>query len=374
MRRRDFIGAGVLAGAAGLVAPVAGRAAEKLLVQVARPQNLATPLELLDRHIIPTQAFFVRSHFGPPALDMRRRLRIEGGKKPLELSLSDLKAFPEVTTVAVLQCAGNGRAFHSPRVPGVQWGHGAMGQASWTGVRLAHVLDKVGVGPEAAWVSLQGADLPPKPAVPPFVRGIPLTRALDPTTLIATKMNGEPLDLLHGAPMRLVTPGWTGDHWVKWLTRIGLHRDEPEGFYHRVGYRVPVKPVEPGAAVPPEETTTLTTFPVKSVIARPTEGQRIRRGTQEVTGVAFSGEVPIAEVEVSIDGGASWKVAVLEGRGGAGTWQVFRHRFEAGQAGRYVAVARASDARGAVQPERATWNPSGYLWNGWHRVTFEVQG
>src|SRR5439155_3708089 len=132
---------------------------------------------------------------------------------------------------AVLQCAGNGRSLHQPRVPGVQWVHGAMGQASWTGVRLADLLGRAGVAAGAAHVQLEGADLPPKPMTPRFVRSIPLARALDPGTLVVSHMNGAPLSLGHGAPFRLVVPGWAGDHWVKWLTSIRVQTGEAEGFY-----------------------------------------------------------------------------------------------------------------------------------------------
>jgi len=192
------------------------------------PQNLATPTSYFDRLITPTQTFFVRSHHGPPALDRSRKLSIAGlVKTPLELSVEELnKQFTEVTITAVMQCAGNGRAFMSPRVPGIQWQHGAMAQAAFTGVRLKDVLEKAGLDEAGAHVRISGADTPAKPATPQFVRSIPIDRALDPSTLIAYKMNGEDLTLAHGAPMRLVVPRWAGDHWVKWLTGVKVQKEE----------------------------------------------------------------------------------------------------------------------------------------------------
>jgi sulfite oxidase len=378
MRRRELLAKGGLSAIGALLGrPVLGAAAEQshresFLVRSRRPENFETPIEWFDRLLTPNRVFFVRSHFGPPRLDLARRLRVEGlVGRPFELDLQALEAMPQVTLTAVLQCAGNGRALHEPRVPGVQWVHGAMGQAEWTGVRLRDLLGRAGVAPEAAHVELRGADVPPMPSVPSFHRSIPIARAMDPTTLVALRMNGEPLGLAHGAPMRLVVPGWAGDHWFKWLTTIRAQREETPGFYMQTGYRYPRHPVEPGAAVAPEEMEPLTTFPIKSVIARPADGGRQPRGAQEIVGIAFSGEAAIDRVEVSLDHGASWKRAALEGAGGAGRWQVFRFGFDAGP-GRMRAVARAVDARGTAQPERAAWNPSGYFWNGWHAVEWEV--
>jgi len=378
MRRRKFLGTtglAVLGGLAGVPAWARSSlapASRSLIVRSLRPENLETPLEWLDRLVTPTDVFFVRSHFGVPRPDRSRTLRIEGlVSRPLVLSVSDVEALPQVTVTAVLQCAGNGRGLHDPRVPGVQWMHGAMGQATWTGVRLRDLLERAGIASEAAHVGLEGADVLPKPTVPPFHRSIPLARATDPTTLVATHMNGEPLGHAHGAPFRLVVPGWAGDHWMKWLAMIRPQREESSGFYMQTAYRMPKTPVEPGTAVPAADMVPATTFPLKSTIARPVEGSRVPRGRQEVVGVALSGEVAVARVEVSLDGGASWLATELEGEAGIGRWQVFRLRFEA-KSGPAHAIVRAVDARGNVQPRHATWNPSGYFWNGWHGVSWEV--
>ncbi len=370
LRRRDFLELGALAFAA---AGLPRRAlADGLLVRVAQPENWATPLAQFDGLITPTPVFFVRSHFGAPALKPGRVLRIGGMvERPLELTAADLKDFEEVTLTCVLQCAGNGRSLHVPRVPGVQWAHGAMGQAAWTGVRLADVLKRAGVRAGAAHLHIAGADLPPKPTVPRYLRGFPLERALDPNTLIAHRMNGEPLTLAHGAPLRLVVPGWTGNHWVKWLTDIRVESAMAEGFYMQTGYRYPKQPVAPGTAVAPADTEPLTSFPVKSVIARPGDGEQLKPGRQEVVGVAFSGRAPITRVEVSTDGSRTWRDATLEGEAAAGRWQVFRAGFDA-MPGKSAIVARATDGSGATQPETAQWNPSGYLWNAWHRISIEV--
>jgi len=348
-----------------------------LIQQSPRPQNLATPTTYFDRRITPTPDFFVRSHFGPPALDPSRAVTVEGlVANKLTLTAVELeKSFEPVTVTAVLQCAGNGRALHTPRVPGVQWVHGAMGQATFTGVRLRDLLQKAGVRPEdlkGTYVHLLGGDAPPKPQTPAFLRSIPIERALDPSTLVAYRMNGEALTLGHGAPLRLVVPGWAGDHWVKWLTKISVQKEEAKGFYMQVAYRMPVEHVAPGAAVPPEKMRPATTFPVKSIIGSPADGARTAPGRQKVVGLAFSGEAPIAKVEVSVDDGKTWRPAKLDGEPGVGRWVVFTLEFERKEPGRVRAIARATDTKGSTQPEHAAWNPSGYFWNGWHSVSWEI--
>jgi DMSO/TMAO reductase YedYZ molybdopterin-dependent catalytic subunit len=231
-------------------------------------------------------------------------------------------------------------------VPGLPWEHGAVGQARWTGVRLCDLLEAAGIAESAAHVHLSGADAPP-PNAPAYRRSIPLARALDPTTLVASRMNGAPLSLAHGAPLRLIVPGWSGNHWVKWLAHIDLYEEPATGFFMDDTYRVHEEPV--------------TVFPVRSIIAR--------CDAHEIAGVAFSGAAAIAHVDIQLDG--TWHRAVLHGEGGAGRWQTFRLAIDAG-AGSHTAIARATDATGAVQPEHAAWNANGYHYNAWHRVTWET--
>jgi sulfite oxidase len=312
-----------------------------------------TPTEMMNRLLTPTDAFFVRSHHDPPTLDRQRPVTVDGmAAEPATFTVDDLKKrFREVTITAVLQCAGNGRAFHSPKVPGIQWTHGAMGQATFTGVRLRDVLKSVAPARAASHVHLLGADAD-------YLRSLPIDRAFDPTTLIAYRMNGEELTLDHGAPLRLVVPGWAGNHWMKWLTKITLASQEAGGFYMEQAYRLGTKPA--------------TTFPIKSIIASPSDNARLAKGQNEIVGVALSGEAAIAKVEVSLDGGTTWNEAEVEGDCAAGRWNVFRFSFNAEQTGTIRAIARATDGIGNVQPAEATWNPAGYFWNAQHAVTFEI--
>lgn len=373
LTRRHFLAGTVGAWALSHIRSV--QAAEAMLNEhLAFPQDLATPLEFYDRLITPVEAFFVRSHFGPPAFDVKRRVSVDGMvKNPLDLSLSELRKFPEVSSTSVLQCAGNGRSLYIPHVPGVQWGHGAMSQAKWTGVRIKDLLEKAGIEAGAKYVHLQGWDSPPAPTVPKFVRCLPVDRMMQENTILAYNMNDEPLTNAHGAPFRLVVPGWAGDNWVKWIRNLHVADKEAEGFYFQTAYRYPKVLGPAGQPVAPENMAPLTVVPVKSIIGRPLDGSTRPAGKQEVVGVAFSGGSGIKKVEVSTDGGKTWKAAKLEGNSAAGTWMVFRHEFSADKsAGKCTAMSRATDGEGNTQPKDPAWNPSGYMWNGWHTVSWNV--
>ncbi|MEN9799395.1 MAG: hypothetical protein RL653_3091 [Pseudomonadota bacterium] len=336
------------------------------------PQQLQTPLSALEGLVTPTERFFVRSHFGPPRWNPSRTLAVSGlVSRPDSYSLAALKKLPKTTVRAVLQCAGNGRALFQPPIPGVQWQHGAMGQADWTGVQLSVLLARAQLGAGAAHVHLLGADRAPRPQTPPFIRSIPLDKALHPDTLVAWEMNGAPLTLEHGAPLRLVVPGWAGDHWLKWLVGIEVAAEEHPGFFVQKAYRFPRSPVAPGTKVPPEQMEPVTVMPVKSVITSPLDGATLASGALEVRGVAFSGTSGIRTVEISVDGGNTWTATDLEGEPGMGRWQLFRKKVDV-TPGTWTVLARATDESGARQPETAEWNPSGYYWNAWHRVTWRV--
>ncbi|MBX6316652.1 MAG: molybdopterin-dependent oxidoreductase, partial [Isosphaeraceae bacterium] len=233
------------------------------------------------------------------------------------------------------------------------------------------LLERAGVKPGAAHVHLLGADGTPAPKTPPFLRSIPIERALDPMTLVASGMNGEPLPLLHGGPLRLVVPCWSGNHWIKWLRTIRVARDEAPGFYMQVGYRLPKQPAPPNAALKPEDLVPVTTLNVKSLIARPAHGAQLEPGRHSIRGVAWTGEGRITKVEVAVDGGP-WQPAQLEGPEHRGSWRLWRFAWEAQRPGRHTICCRATDSEGHTQPETTPWNRSGYLWNGIDQVECEV--
>jgi len=281
-------------------------------VRVMRPYDAETPVREFTSYVTPNHRFFVRSHFGPPAPELiaeaNWRLHVGGLiEHPLELTLKDLKEFERVTITAVIQCSGNGRAFHRPKVPGVQWERGAVGNAQWTGVRLRDVLVKAGVRPNGKHVQLQGADRPVVSTVPLFTRSIPLEKAAHPDTILAYEMNGRPLPLLHGAPLRVITPGWMADSCTKWLTEITVQADEAKGYYMQTAYRVPVTAIQPNSGLPGTSMVPVEAMVVKSLIASPANGDQVGRGPVTVQGVAWSGEASVSTVELSFDDGKTWE-------------------------------------------------------------------
>jgi sulfite oxidase len=371
--RREFLRIGLV----GSVASLSGRvdrahaAARSLIVRSARPQDLETPVTSLVDEFTPNDVFFVRSHFGPPVIDAGTwNLHIEGMvQKPGDLSMDQLHKLRNTKTPAVLQCAGNGRALFRPKLAGAQWERGAVGHALWRGVRLSDVLEHVGVDADARFVTFLPGDHPMASAVPKFLRSIPIGKARE-DGLLAWEMNGAPLSLLHGAPLRAVVPGWTGNHWVKWLRGLRISDREDPGFYMQTGYKFPAEPIPPGGK--PTQVKTVTLMPVKSLIARPAEGARLGKGMQIIQGVAFGGKGPIRSLEVSLDDGATWEAANLDPMPSAGAWQRWRFRWQA-RPGQYVLRARATDSSGEVQPREPQWNPGGYLYNAWDSVRCEVR-
>jgi sulfite oxidase len=343
---------------------------------VARPLDAETPVQEFVSYLTPNSRFFVRSHFGPPPAELLSdpnwRLSVSGlVDRPLTFTLQDLKQFEEVTLTAVVQCSGNGRVFHRPKVPGVQWERGAVGNAQWTGVRLRDLLAKAGVQAGAHHVQFQGADRPVVATVPLFIRSIPLEKALHSDTILAYEMNGRPLPLLYGAPLRVITPGWMADSCTKWLTDITVQAEEAKGYYMQTAYRVPTTPVEQGTAAR-GQSIPVEAMVVKSLIAAPQEGETLKSGPVSIQGVAWGGEVKVAKVEVSLDEGKTWETARLVGEDHPYAWRQWQLVWKAKTAGTFTILCRATDDHGQTQPKTSPWNPSGYLWNGWDRVTITV--
>lgn len=382
LRRSTFLGGVAAAGLAASADPAG--AAPVLDVVNERPYDWATPLDELAAHQnTPNRVFFIRSHMGPPnSIDLASFKVSIGGlvDKPLQLSLPDLKRMEKVEVPAVLQCSGNGRWFYGvayanvSHPAGAQWKFGGVGNARWGGVRVRDVLARAGVKTTARFATNFGLDNPLLPTTPKFIRGIELAKLMDPDTILAYEMNGEPLPYYHGFPVRLLVPGWAADHSVKWLTSITLTAALTDNFWTAVGYRYPNEIGRPGVGVKAADEHPVTALNVKSVMTSPMAGARLKTGvTAKVEGFAWSGDgASVVRVDVSTDGGRSWSATVLGPKEGKYAWRRFAIAWVPKAAGTASVLARARDDRGAVQPAVSPWNPGGYLWNAVQHVDVHV--
>jgi sulfite oxidase len=297
--RRDFLvefSAGFLAAAA--FPPLLAAAGEQpgvsipgeagMIVRSARFFDLEMPPEFFDSWITPASHFFVRNHMHEPTTLDRETWRLGIGgevEKPLTLSLADLEKLGTHAVTNTLECAGNGRGFYQPHVPGVQWQKGAVGTARFSGPRLRAILERAGVKVSGKHVMFHGRDEVPG-KVPPFIRSIPIEKAMDGDTLVATHMNGSALEKHHGFPARALVPGWVGAASCKWLSEIRVLDKEFDGNFMKPGYRLPNHPLKPGEPLNVDDSHVITALNVKSVIASPADGSILNSRTFNVQGAA----------------------------------------------------------------------------------------
>ncbi len=336
--------------------------------------DLESPVEYFNTWLTPVPHFFVRNHMHEPSeLDPADwRLSVGGEvEKPFTLTLAELSKLETHSVVNTLECAGNGRSLHRPQVPGIQWGKGAVGTAQFSGPRLRELLQRAGVKSTGKHVMFRGLDEVPG-KVPPFIRSIPIEKALDPDTLIATLMNGSPLAKHHGFPARALVPGWIGAASCKWITEIKVLDQEFAGNFMSPAYRLPSEPVKPGDTVKPEDTHPVTALSVKSVISGPSEAARLKPGKIAIHGVAWAGEAEIARVEISINGGATWNPATLGHEQSRYAWRLWSYDLKSARSGDHTIMSRATDTQGRTQPLTPVWNPSGYLYNAVDQVNIHV--
>lgn len=354
-------------------APVAKKAG--MMSRAARPEDLEMPLAFFDDYLTPAEHFFARTHTYVPRISLSEwSLKVDGEvRTPLTLTMDDIKRLPRVELVSVIECAGNGRGLYAPTVPGLQWTYGAVGNARWAGVRLGDVLKRAGVKDTGRVVLFDGVDTTPG-TMPDFQRTIPVAKALDPNTLLAFEMNGQTLPLQHGYPLRVLAPGWASDSWVKWLSHITLLDHEFDGFFMKTAYRHPGRPVRPGEAVPPDKMQPVTSLRVKSVIGLPADGSTVAPGEPvRISGAAWAGDAgPVEAVDVSTDGGRTWRPAQLSGSRTDFGWRLWSAAWKPDKEQYYTVMARARTARGDIQPFAQEWNPSGYQWNVVHSVGVNV--
>jgi DMSO/TMAO reductase YedYZ molybdopterin-dependent catalytic subunit len=336
-----------------------------------RPPLLETPFEVFDQGVFtPNNRFFVRWHLPviPTTIDVNTfRLRVDGHvQKPVEFTLDEiLKEFRPVELAAINQCSGNSRGFFSPRVPGGEWGNGAMGNAMWTGIRLKDLLERAGVMPGAVQVRFRGLDSGEVPETPVFMKSLSLDHAMDGQVMVAYGMNGTQLPVLNGFPLRLVVPGWYSTYWVKMLTHIEVLEQPDDNFWMHTAYLIPDTP---GASMTPGETG-VKMVPINRMVPRSfitnlesdvaiTAGHRT-----EVRGIAFGGNAALKEVAFSADGGAHWQPATLGKDFGRYSFRQWHSYFTSKQKGPLTLMVRATNANGETQPATPNWNTGGYMRN-----------
>ena len=346
-----------------------------------RPPNYETPVSYFRDVITPNDAFFVRYHLADiPEVDAKTwKVAVggEGATTAITLTLADLESgFEQVELAAVCQCAGNRRGLFDPHVPGVEWGLGAMGNAVWKGVRLKDVLAKVGVKKEAIEVVADGADGPVLDKTPDFVKSIPIWKAVDENTLIATRMNGQSLPHFNGFPARLIVPGWTGTYWMKHLVSLELATKPFEGFWMKTAYRIPKGKfpiVDRFLTQEQEATTPITEMVVNSLVTAPADGETLPAGKPtSITGVAWDGGYGIQSVEVSLDGGRVWQSAELGKDFGRFSFRPWSLPFTPAAKGALTVQAKATNRAGDSQVMTLIPNPAGYHNNVVRTVTVQV--
>ncbi|MFQ5731645.1 MAG: sulfite oxidase [Planctomycetaceae bacterium] len=335
---------------------------EQRKVVVPSPENSETPLSETQSWVTPNRLFFVRNHFDVPHVDASTwRLEIGGCvERRVSFDLEQLQAFPQRSVFSTVECAGNGRSFLARKVDGVQWGAGAVGHSEWSGVPLKFVMQEAGLTDEAVEIVFEGADVGTEhdhPEPMHFARSMPVDKAMHPDTLLVTRMNGEPLDPLHGFPVRLLVPGWYGVASVKWLMRIDASAVPFDGYFQTVKYTV-------GRSTGRGDVKeSVGAMPVKSEIIRPRETDEIGIGATRIFGLAWAGEEAVAAVEVSVDGGESWNRAELVGPRAPYSWTAWEYLWEVGGAGEYRLLSRAVSEGGQVQPMAHDQRFGGYLIN-----------
>jgi DMSO/TMAO reductase YedYZ molybdopterin-dependent catalytic subunit len=343
-----------------------------LVVHRAHPLNCETSISsLIGGVVMPNAHFYVRNHFQIPKLDPSRwRLNVGGlVERPLSLGLQDLKKMRSHTLVVTLECAGNGRSLLEPPIEGEKWNLGAVSTAEWTGVPLAEVLERAGIKAGASEVLFRGVDrgmVPGRTGPIHFERSLSLNDASASEILLAYAMNGEPLPIQHGYPLRVIVPGWYAVTSVKWLTEIEVIDKPFTGHYQSDVYFYEWK--REGQVV--REPVTLQR--VRSLITEPGANHEVERGELAIRGVAWSGAAPIARVELSIANGP-WEEARLVGERSRHSWQWWELITRIDTAGAITIRARASDLAGRTQPEQPEWNRLGYGNNAVQQVPVRVR-
>jgi DMSO/TMAO reductase YedYZ molybdopterin-dependent catalytic subunit len=336
-------------------------------------RNHGMPLEALRYDVTPIGLHYLLVHYDIPMVDPDSwRLEILGEvERKLTLDQAAIRELPRRTVRVTMECAGNGRARLDPRPMSQPWLNDAVGTAEWTGPLLSDVLDSAGISSGAVDVAFTGADHGIERGVEQdYTRGLALADAVGPDVLLADEMNGAPLPPQHGAPLRLVIPGWYGMAHVKWLRQITVLDHSFDGFQNTVAYRLKQgdEPGEPVSRIRPRALLEPPGFPDFMNRVR-----IVDTGPQTLRGRAWSGSAEIARVEVSTDAGTTWQDADLGPVAGRWAWRPWTFAWSADAVGVTEVWCRATDKLGQVQPVEQSWNRQGMANNMVHRVPVVVR-
>jgi sulfane dehydrogenase subunit SoxC len=337
-------------------------------------RNHALPLEVLRHELTPQGLHYILTHYDIPAVDPADwRLTVTGRvRRELTLDLEQVRVRPAVRVPVTLECAGNGRALTAPRALSQPWLVEAVGTAEWGGTPLRPLLEEAGVDEAAVEVLFTGLDRGVEGGVEQsYERSLALADALADDVMLAYEMNGRPLPSQHGAPLRLLVPGWYGMASVKWLSRITVLERPFDGYQQRVGYRLRQAEEEDGEA--------LQRMLPRALMAPPgipeflTRERFVDQGECVLEGRAWSGRGRVAGVRVSWDGGLVWHEAELGEQASPTAWVGWRFVWSPEAPGGYELSCRARDDAGNEQPLEAPWNLGGYANNAVQRVTVTVR-
>jgi DMSO/TMAO reductase YedYZ molybdopterin-dependent catalytic subunit len=338
-----------------------GKMSKTMRIMTEKPLNAETPAESLRSWVTANGVFFDRNQGEIPQAPIQLdqwRLAIDGQvERALSFTFEQILRLPKDIVANTLECSGNGRSLLAEKAHGNPWTVGGVGNAVFGGVWLKDLLEPAGLKPDARHVAFEGLDKPLGASKIKFIRSIPIEKALS-STLLAYEMNGEPLPLKHGYPLRALALGWTGANCVKWLNRIRVLDKPFEGFFMDQVYRVFDKGQDPASG------TVVTRLNLKSIITQPLAGENLPTGRVTVLGAAYAGVKAVRAVEVSSDNGRSWQPAAFLGPHERFAWRQWQFVWQASQPGEYLLMARATDEDGHRQPMEAAWNVLGYGNNG----------
>jgi DMSO/TMAO reductase YedYZ molybdopterin-dependent catalytic subunit len=343
---------------------------KKMRIMTKRPLNAETPIESLRTWTTDNKVFFKRNQgqFMDSPIELSDwTLTLDGlVQKALKLTFTDIRRLPKVEIANTLECSGNSRSLLEKKASGNPWTVGGVGNAIWGGIWLKELISQAGLKSTAKHVSFEGFDKPLGKAGIKFIRSIPIEKAID-STLLAYEMNGEPLPIEHGYPLRAIALGWTGANCVKWLQKVKVLEQPHEGFFMDKVYRVFQKGEDP------KNGKIIESIDVKSIIVEPLKNETLAVGTVPIRGLAYAGEVGIDHVEVSVDDGLTWAAAQFIGPNENYAWRHWEYLWNVDRPGNYTILTRATDNNGIRQPETARWNVLGYGNNGIREHAIEIE-